>query len=185
MTTIYFVRHANPDLRNKTDFRQLSQKGILDSMKLVKPLSRLGIDVILSSPFERAVQTIKPFSETMKKEIILIDGFKERVVGTWVDDFDAFAKMQWDDFEYKLPLGESLKESQDRNVDALKEVLLTYKDKTICIGTHGTALSLILNHFDKSFGFDQFMEIVHKMPMVLKMIFDNDTLVSVEEIKML
>ena len=40
---------------------------------------------------------------------------------------------------------------QKRNIDALNQVLYTYNDKNIGIGSHGTALSTIINDFDSSF----------------------------------
>ena len=40
---------------------------------------------------------------------------------------------------------------QKRNIDALNQVLYIYNDKNIGIGSHGTALSTIINDFDSSF----------------------------------
>ena len=42
----------------------------------------------------------------------------------------------------------------------LNEILATNLDKEIVIGTHGTALSSILNFYDNSFGCEDFLRII-------------------------
>lgn len=67
MTTIYFVRHAEPNYVNRGDMsRELSSKGLQDRKLVTKFLLDKHIDVILSSPYKRAVDTIVDF-ERMKK----------------------------------------------------------------------------------------------------------------------
>ena len=44
-----------------------------------------------------------------------------------------------------LPGGESLRSVQERNIAALTDILTAERDKTVVVGTHGTALSTILN----------------------------------------
>ena len=55
------------------------------------------------------------------------------------------------------------------------------KDKTVAIGTHGTALSRILNYFDPSFGADDFLRIINFMPYIIRLDFDGKKLVSKTE----
>jgi len=38
------------------------------------------------------------------------------VGNVWIEDFNSFAKKQWEDFDYKLSDGESLREVQNRNI---------------------------------------------------------------------
>ena len=81
MRTIYFVRHATPDLRNKTEERTLSKKGMEDSKLVFNYLLDKDISLFVSSPYPRSVQTIEPLARFLEKEILLIDDFKERNVG--------------------------------------------------------------------------------------------------------
>lgn len=72
-------------------------------------------------------------------------------------------------FDYKLSDGESLREVQNRNIKALNEVLRMYEGKNIVIGTHGTALSTIINYYDSTYGYDDFERMKLIMPWIVKM----------------
>lgn len=175
MTTVYFVRHAEPNFEDHNDaLRELSAKGLKDRKLVTNFLADKGIDAALSSPFKRAADTIRDFTDARGLAIETMDGFRERKVGEWVEDFPSFARRQWEDFSYKLPGGECLQEVQQRNVLALKEVLERFPGKNVVIGSHGTALSTILRYYDHSFGYDDFVKIKDKMPWVVEFIFDEN-----------
>lgn len=158
MTKIYFVRHAEPNYNNRDDMsRELSAKGMADRELVTQFLSDKNIDVVLSSPYKRAVDTVAHFADSKGLNIEIVDDFRERKVdGDWVEDFTSFSKAQWADFDYKLSGGESLNEVQRRNISALNTILEKYKGKNIVIGSHGTALSTIINYYDKSFEYEDF-----------------------------
>ena len=183
MTTIYFVRHAKPDYQNHNDrLRELTEKGLEDSRSVTAFLSDKKIDLIFSSPYRRAIDTIKNFADKNEMPILIVDDFRERKVDTaWVDDFESFCKSQWEDFNFKLPGGESLKEVQSRNIRALKKILQKYKGKNIVIGTHGTSLSTIIHYFNPAFGYEDFQEIRNFMPWILQFDFFANDFVSMRE----
>lgn len=54
-------------------------------------------------------------------------------------------RKRWADHNYHEEGGESIAMVQKRNIEALNEILSDNTDKDIVIGTHGTALSTILN----------------------------------------
>lgn len=182
MTNIYFVRHAEPNFNNHDDYsRELSEKGMSDRKLVTDFLTDKSIDVVLSSPFKRAVDTVKDFADTYGYEIKTIDDFRERKVdNVWIDDFYSFSKKQWEDFDYKLSDGETLNEVQRRNIYALKQVLIEYANKNIVIGTHGTALSTIINYFVPTFSFADFEQIRPLMPWVVHFEFDGEKCVGIE-----
>lgn len=175
MTTVYFVRHAAPNYNNHDDLtRELSEQGMKDRKLVTEFLWDKGIDVILSSPYKRAVDTIKEFADAKGMKIKLIDDFRERKAGNdWMENFDDFCKNQWADFDFKLSGGESLREVQSRNISALNQVLETYAGKNVVIGSHGTALSTIINYFDPSFGYNEFQEIKSLMPWIVRFSFEG------------
>lgn len=182
-TKIYFVRHAQShfDATNEQQ-RPLTAKGMADTPKVSAYLRDKEIHEIYSSPYLRAVQTLTHFSKEVQKPILQVDAFRERKVGTWIPDFEAFAKGQWADFDYKEEGGESLREVQKRNIEGLMGILKTQKGKHIAIGTHGTALSTILNYFDKTYDYDAFKAIVDIMPILFLVIFEGEQMVSIEKI---
>ena len=129
MKVIYFVRHAEPNFDNHDDKnRELSFKGLIDRNNVTKYFENIEIDKIYSSPFKRAIDTIKPCSEIKNLNINIIDDFRERSVGKWIENFDEYAQKQWDDFNYKLDGGENLNEVQVRNINALSDII---KNKNI------------------------------------------------------
>lgn len=132
MTTVYFVRHAQPNYENHDDMsRELSAKGLLD----------------------RALVT----------------------------EFLSDCKAQWKDFSYKLSDGENLGEVQNRNIRALQQVLEKYNGKNIAIGSHGTALSTIINYYDNTFGYSEFEEIRGLMPWIIQFTFENHSCIKIQK----
>lgn len=181
MTKVYFVRHAEPNSNNRDDMtRELSAKGVVDRELVTQFLSDKNIDVVLSSPYKRAVDTVAHFADIKGLNIEIVDDFRERKVDSvWIEDFTAFSKAQWADFDYKLSDGESLNEVQIRNISALNCVLDKYNGKNIAIGSHGTALSTIINYYDKSFGYEDFERIRTVMPWIVEFTFQNDKCISI------
>lgn len=183
MTTVYFVRHAEPNYMNHDDMlRELTQKGLEDSKLVTRLLADKNVDIIFSSPYKRAIDTLRDFSEFSELKIHLENDFRERKVDScWIDDFASFCKAQWMDFDYKLSDGETLREVQTRNIEALNRLLNNYKNKTIVIGTHGTSLSTIINFYDKKFGYADFEKIKGLMPWVVKFTFQDNTCVEIQQ----
>ncbi|MCL1998815.1 MAG: histidine phosphatase family protein [Turicibacter sp.] len=182
MTTIYFIRHAEPNRTVGVDATYpLTEKGLADCVLVSHFLRGRGIEIALSSPFKRAVDTIKPFADGAGLAIELVEDFRERAITDhWIADFDDFSARQWADFSYKLPDGECLSEVQARNLAALGAMLRKYEGKTWVVGTHGTALSTIIHHYDEAFGLADFREMT--MPWAVKMCFDGEKFLSWEKI---
>lgn len=184
MTEIYFVRHAEPNYDNHDDeLRELTEKGLLDSKLVTSFLEDKDIDLVLSSPYKRSIDTVKDFADKLGHQIELISDFRERKIDSvWIDDFTEFSKRQWADFDYKHVDGETLREVQTRNIAALELVLKRYRGKNIVIGSHGTALSTIINYYDNSFSYSSFESIRKLMPWIVKFVFDGDKLKRIEMI---
>lgn len=182
MTTVYFIRHAEPNYNNHDDMsRELSAKGMKDRQLVTKFLADKGVCVVLSSPYIRAVDTVKDFADSRNLEVILENDFRERKVDSgWIEDFTAFSRAQWADFSYKLSDGECLGEVQKRNIEALERAVKEYENKVIVIGSHGTALSTIINWYDSSFGYSEFEQIKGMMPWVVRFDFMDKECVRIK-----
>ena len=183
MTTVYFVRHAEPNFNNHNDMaRELTEKGLEDRKLVTEFLWDKNIDFVLSSPYKRSVDTVKDFSDKKNLDIHIVDDFRERKIDSvWIEDYEAFCKAQWEDFNYKLSDGETLGEVQKRNMEALNHVLKQYEGKNIVIGSHGTALSTIINYYDNTFGYKEFQKIKALMPCVVKFVFDGTECIQIEQ----
>lgn len=183
MTTVYFVRHAESDFNVHDDFsRPLTEKGRRDCALVTEFLSDKKISAVFSSPFVRAVDTVAPFAESAGLPVQIIEDFRERkVADEWILPFREFTENQWADFSYKLENGESLEEVRARNIAALERVLRDFRGKNIVVGTHGTALSTIIHHFDDTYGFAGFSAMKRFFPWVVKMEFSADGCVGMEK----
>lgn len=186
-TTVYFVRHAKPDLRHHDDMsRELSAQGLEDRRLVTKFLADKNVDVVVSSPYKRAVDTVKDFAIKQQLEIHIIDDFRERKVDSgWIDDFQSFCKAQWTDFNYKRSDGESLAEVQKRNIEALSQILDQYAGKTIVVGSHGTALSTVINYYDAAFGYAEFEKIKSLMPWIVRMVFEGKNCIEISSFRLI
>jgi len=186
MTTIYFIRHAEADNSVRDGrIRPLTEKGKRDRALVTSFLSDKNIEAVLSSPFKRAIDTVAPFAEKYGFEIETVEDFRERKSDSdWIreTDFFPFIARQWADFSYSLSDGECLKEVQERNISALNRVLSRHEGKNIVIGTHGTALSTIINYYDNTYGFAEFMTMIYLTPWAVKMTFDGNKCVEIEKI---
>lgn len=182
--TIYFVRHAESDIKIKDEIlRPLTAKGREESRIIKSYLANKNIDLIYSSPYKRSIETLKDFSSYIDKEIIIIENLKERRISEkWIEDFDSFVENQWGDFNFKLNGGEALFEVQKRNIKAVQGILRNNPNKNIVIGTHGTALSTIINYFDNSFQYEEFKRIKNIMPWLIKMDFIDGRYIKIQEI---
>lgn len=184
MNKIYFVRHAKPDFSVHDDLtRPLTDKGIIDSKNICEFLKKKSINKIYSSPYKRAIDTIKELAQNLNIKIEVVDDFRERKISNiWIEDFNKFSKSQWENFEYKLNDGESLNEVQSRNIKALHKILNENSNQNIVIGTHGTALSTIINYYDKTFDYLSFTKIKDVMPFIVYMEFEKTNVLNIDYI---
>ncbi|MBJ7988057.1 histidine phosphatase family protein, partial [Bacillus cereus] len=80
MTTIYFVRHAHSTYTKEERERPLSEKGWLDAQNITSLLKDEKIDVVISSPYERAIQTVEGIANANKLSIQLEEDLRERLL---------------------------------------------------------------------------------------------------------
>ena len=178
-TKIIFVRHAKAKYGDDDRIRPLTEAGLKSREVVVETLKNIHIDRFLSSPYKRSIDTIQTAADYFGMKIETDERFRERKAGTWDDDWLA---KRWADFSCAEEGGECLASVQARNIEALKEVLAKYAGETVVIGTHGTALSTILNYYDKSFGLSDFLRIVGWMPYVVELTFEGDKLVAKKDL---
>lgn len=182
MTTVYFVRHCKPDGKFFDDRnRPLTAEGMADSFKVMEILKDKEIDAFVSSPYKRSYDSIKSTADFYHKAIETDERLRERKAGKDSNTHEMFKK-RWADLTFAEADGESIGAVQKRNIEALNEILEKYEGKTIAIGTHGTALSSIINFYEPAFNGENFMEIIDFMPWILKMEFDGKKYLSREDV---
>jgi len=179
ITKIIFVRHAQSLYGEDDRIRPLTESGLRNREVVLETLKDIHIDAFLSSPYKRSIDTIRTAADYFGMPIRTDERFRERKVGTWEN---GWLEKRWNDFSCAEEDGECLASVQERNMEALKEVLSDYIGKTVVIGTHGTALSTILNYYDNSFGLNDFMRIVNWMPYIVELTFEGAKLLHKREL---
>ncbi len=188
LTTVYFVRHCQSDFSHRDDrTRPLTAMGMEDSVAVARVLHDVPIDAFYCSPYRRSLDTIAGAAQEHGLPIQTDERLRERRSGEGgnsglKDDGNTPLRRRWRDFGWHESGGESLGAVQERNIQALQEILSENTGKTLVIGTHGTALSTILNHYHPAFGCEDFLRIVDWMPYIVQLTFDGQRLLTSEEI---
>ena len=173
MTTIYFVRHAQPDYRGGSDReRGLTAEAMEDRKIVLDFLRDKPVDAFWCSPYRRSLDTIREAAEHFGLPIRTDERLRERESAPGGNVRELFRK-RWGDFDWHEPGGESLRSVQERNIAALTDILTAERDRTVVIGTHGTALSTILRCYDPSYDCDSFLRIIDWMPFVVELDFEG------------
>ena len=182
MTTIYFVRHAHSTYTKEERERPLSEKGQLDAENVTHLLKDRHIDVVISSPYKRAIQTVQGIANTYHVSIEIEENLRERLLSKEpVTDFNDAVQKVWEDWDFAYEGGESNEVAQRRAVICMQNILKKYEDQNIVIGTHGNIMVLLMNYFDSKYDF-RFWKTL-RMPDIFKLNFHNEDLISAERIE--
>jgi len=182
MTSLYFVRHAEPDHDWEDDrTRPLTDEGQADTAKVTEYLHGVRVDAFISSPYHRSYDTVKGAAGDKSMEIETDERLRERKNGPLSDNYGMFQR-RWGDFDLHEDDGESLNMVQKRNMEAILEILKNHDGENVVIGTHGTALSTIQNYYDPSYGCEDFLRMVDFMPYILRMDFEGTQFLGKEEL---
>lgn len=180
MLELVLVRHAHaewvPD-----EARPLSAEGWRDAERLVPLLEATGPDVLYSSPYPRARQTIEPLASRLGMTIEEIDGFRERTLAEGaVPDFEGAMLASWQDFELTFPGGESNRAAQDRIHAAFEHLAARHAEGTLVVATHGNVLGLLFNRFDPAHHYEFWRSIT--WPDVFRVAVEDGRVESIERL---
>jgi len=180
-TNLYFVRHAHSTYTPDELGRPLSVKGIADAERVRQVITSEDIDIIISSPYKRAIQTVESFANSIDKEVLLEEDFKERTLSLEpFEDFNLAITRVWENPNFSFPGGESNTIAQKRGVKAVENILQNYEGKNIVIGTHGNIMVLIMNYYDKRYDFSFWKTL--DMPDIYKLTFEKNNLIAVNRV---
>lgn len=210
MTEVYLIRHSEKyrnfnNIINDDSFQLFNEKIILSingemlANKLANMEEMSNIDVVFASNYVRSIGTAKYIAYRNKIDVNIDKNFGERIYGINSIDgiMDDFNVKQWNDIDYKLPNGESRRDVTNRMYNALIRVINDYRNNRIAIVSHGTAISFLLDKWCDVFvnyNNDNKMntKIVFKnkiifdnnisAPCVFKIVFDDNNIISIENI---
>ncbi|CDN44081.1 Phosphoglycerate mutase, partial [Paenibacillus sp. P22] len=183
-TIIYMVRHAeSPYTEGNERTRGLTSKGKADVEKITERLKDEGIELMISSPYNRAILSIKGLAEYLRLEIKTFEDLREKYFADDIienTELMSLIREKFYDFEYCLPGGETNADCQNRSISVMKMILEEHAGKKIVIGTHGLVMTLMMNSFDSSYGLDFLDQL--KKPDIYKLYFEELELKEVERL---
>lgn len=171
MKTIYLIRHCAAVGQEAE--AKLTEIGCEQSEKLAIFLIEKKIDRIISSPYERAVQTIAPLAERLGMNIEKDDRLVERVLcATPNPNWLSILENSFHQLDESFEGGETSRDAMSRGVSVIEQVLHS-GDQHAVIVTHGNLLSLILKHYDSKIGFTEWKSLSN--PDVFKLTLTEHT----------
>ncbi|WEK56332.1 MAG: histidine phosphatase family protein [Candidatus Cohnella colombiensis] len=159
MKRIYLIRHCKA--KGQDPNTKLTTEGEAQAEQLADILIIKQIDYIVSSPFERAISSIKPLADILNLNIHIDDRLCERVLSTVeLEDWMELLKDTFENLELKLSGGESSRDAMTRGVSVIEE-LYRRSEQNIAVVTHGNLMTLILKYFEGSVGFNEWRSLTN------------------------
>lgn len=159
MTTFYLIRHASNDTIGKSIAGRmpglsLNRTGQREADKLAARLGKKQIDLIFSSPLERAVETAVPLAKRLGLDIQISDALNEIDFGPWTrQTFEQLAELPgwqcWNSFRSgtRVPGGETMLEAQTRIVTEILRLGAEYPEQSLALFSHGDMIRAALAYF--------------------------------------
>ena len=161
-TIIYLTRHGQTlwNIEKRLQGRgnsPLTEQGIERAKELRDRIKYIHIDIIYSSPIERAITTANIIKGDKSIEVITDDGLMEMCFGDYegkITDEVMKENPNWDislimkgNTELTAPNGENLAEVRDRVARTMNKIIESNRGKTILIVAHGITLKAIMYYF--------------------------------------
>ena len=141
------VRHAKsaPDRERPEPEWPLSEAGREQALALVPVLTAAGVEALVSSPYLRASETLRPFAEATGREIAIHPDLRERrLTEHWIDELEVEMARMHADLAYGWPDGETGHEAAGRMSAALHEIARARPGQCVAVATHGAVISHLL-----------------------------------------
>jgi probable phosphomutase (TIGR03848 family) len=159
MTTFFLIRHGSNDLVGKAIAGRLpgislNREGKRQAERLAVRLAKEPIELIFSSPLERAIETAVPLAKRLGLDIQISDALNEIDFGDWTrQTFEHLETLprwqQWNSFRSgtRIPDGELMLEVQLRMVAEIHRLRKEYPDQTLALFSHGDPIRAALAYY--------------------------------------
>jgi 2,3-bisphosphoglycerate-dependent phosphoglycerate mutase len=179
------VRHGESPKEGNERTRGLTEKGQLDAQRLTDILKDEEIDEVVSSPYIRSILTVEKLAKKIGQEVLVFEDLKERIFSSEdnrISDKELVPLLEksFSESSFSLEGGESNADCQKRAINVLKELLDTFKDKKVVIGTHGAVMTLMMGYFDSNYDLN-FLHSTSK-PDIYRLEFNEQELVNVQRL---
>lgn len=156
-TRLVLIRHGETDWNVEGRYQgqadpPLNARGLAQARLLAEELRKAGLDVLYSSPLQRAVQTAQTLADALGLPLYLEPRLVEIHQGDWQGRQrseiaarypELFRRWQTKPWAVTPPGGESLAQVQARVYAAVDEILSRHAGQTVGLVTHRIPIALL------------------------------------------
>ncbi|WP_017815034.1 histidine phosphatase family protein [Paenibacillus shenyangensis] len=170
MSNMYIIRHC--EAQGQAPNAALTEKGRRQAEALAHLAEMQQIDIIVTSPYERAYRTIQPLAERLGLKVVTDERLIERVLcGQDAPQWRDMLRRTYDDPHLCYPGGESTSAAAARANQVVSELLEQgYHEPAIV--SHGNLISLLLRSWDATYGFAEWEAMTN--PDIYKVSWNTD-----------
>ena len=160
ITTIYLVRHCQSIANSKRLYNSkkhqdegLSAVGLIHAQEVGESFKGKKVDLIISSPFKRTIQTAEAIKKYTNAPITISEALRELDCGAWdgksepeiLEKFpEAWRGWHYDPQNNPIPDGESLLDVQVRALSEFEAVVKKNPGKKIVFVTHYCVVNVLM-----------------------------------------
>lgn len=155
MKKIIVIRHCSATGQERDAELTTDGKNQANTLATFLLENHLQIDHIISSPFVRAIDSIRPYALQANLSIQKDERLAERILSDApMDDWMQKLESTFTNIYIAFSGGESTKQAMDRAISLIQDILKLNHTTTLLV-THGNLLTLILRHFDHTISFNE------------------------------
>lgn len=177
MTRLFVVRHGETDWNVEGRYQgqadpPLNARGLAQAEEAAARLENAGIDVIYTSPLQRAAQTAEAIARRVGRPVIADPRLMEIHQGRWQEQLvtdiqtqypELLAQWRSDPWSTSPPEGETLQAVRQRVIAAVEDILARHPRETVAIVTHRIPIGMIKLHYQ---GWEENITQAWKLPNV-------------------
>ncbi|MGL4651435.1 MAG: MSMEG_4193 family putative phosphomutase [Caldilineaceae bacterium] len=159
-TLVLLIRHgenewtASGKLAGRTPGVSLNEKGQAQAAQLAQFLAKQPLAALYSSPLDRCLETAQPLASVLGLPVTVEEGVVEVDYGAWRGaELKELVKLpEWQDVQhfpatFRFPQGETLRQTQQRAVDAVERLVEAHPNQTFAVFSHGDVIRTLLAHY--------------------------------------
>jgi len=156
-TVLWVLRHGQTPLSPQKRFSgsgdtELTDAGRAQAAAAARRIKGLDVEVVVSSPLRRALQTATAAAEVLGVDVTTEDGLRETDFGEWEGSTFSEVRERWPDQlnswladpKAAPPGGESFGATQKRVSAARKRIAAAHPGRSVLVVTHVTPIKLLV-----------------------------------------
>jgi len=156
---LYLIRHGTTTMNVENRYRgrrdvPLDAQGYQDAVDAARQLSKVGLAAVYTGPLRRTIATAQIIADEARvPDLRILHGLNNVDYGAWEGmtsaeaeeyDSEAFAKYRSSPDTAVCPIGERLRDAQERIIAALQLIGSRHPGETVAAVTHAVMIRLLV-----------------------------------------